>query len=151
MCIRDSLKVYSSYLCGDHFWVFCFCNTECIVMLGSRVIIIGYPPNLTAYDFVLQTFSKWSFPRHFLHVLPLAGHWPKCPIYLTKFITYLSLPWNRPCVLVLGLLLLSLILLILSDSSPFTESAARWVSIFLHFAATSMVRVKFSQGHPTRI
>ena len=38
------------------------------------------------------------------------------------------------CVLVLGLLLLSLILLILSDSSPFTERAASWVSIFLQFA-----------------
>ena len=47
-------------------------------------------------------------------------------------------------MLVLELLLLSLILLILYDSSPFTERAAGWVSIFSHFAATSRVRVKFS-------
>ena len=49
-------------------------------------------------------------------------------------------------MLVLGLLPLSLTLLILSDSSPFTESAASWVSIFWHFATTTRVLVKFVLG-----
>ena len=43
-------------------------------MLGSGVIIIGYPPNLNAYDFVLQNFFKMIFPATLSTCL--ASCWP---------------------------------------------------------------------------